>query len=65
MIKLTSKKMEEIVKDSTGQETDYLGVFVDDNFVAEQPVKHAFAVWPNNKLKILSVPEKQIVASLN
>lgn len=65
MLKLTSKKMEDIIQTTTGKEVMYLGVFVDDNNTTIKPVKHGFATWVGDKFKVLSVPEKQIVESLN
>lgn len=64
MVKLTSKKLEQIVKEKTGKDATYLGIFVDDNNKPIKPVCHGFATWPQKKLKLLSVKEKQLIESL-
>lgn len=65
MIKLTSQKMEQIVKDKTGYDVMYLGVFVDNYNIIIQPIRHGFARWENEKMKLISVSEKQIIESIS
>ena len=64
MVKLTSQKLEKLVKAKTKHNVMYLGVFVDDKSNVIKPKKHAFVDRDAKDFKIFSVEESSIMKAL-